>query len=70
MTKSIFIIREPKGSDPKWTVYIDDDEQLARNVAESVQQCSGQTLQMDRRLIDISIFKNPQDYQGTRYWVV
>ena len=74
MTKPIFVIREPK-----WSVYVDtDDEAIALIIAIAVRLRAGQIQTVDwaekpnliRDLVDISIFKNPQDYQGTRYWVV
>ena len=65
MTKPIFVIREPK-----WSVYVDtDDEAIALIIAIAVRLRAGQIQTVDwaekpnliRDLVDISIFKNPQD---------
>jgi hypothetical protein len=73
MTTQLFIAR-----DPKRIVYVDtDDVALALKIAMSVKaRLSGQiepswgNPTLIREMVDISLFKNPQDYQGTRYWVV
>jgi hypothetical protein len=74
MRKSVFIAREPK-----WSVYVDtDDEALAFIIAIAVRQRAGQIQtvgwaekpRLIRDMVEISIFNNPEDYQGTQYWVV
>jgi hypothetical protein len=74
MRKPLFIAREPK-----WNVYVDtDDEAIALIIVMEQRHRAGQIQtvgwakkpKLIRDMIDISIFKNPQDYRGTRYWVV
>ena len=73
MTIPLFIAREPK-----WSVYVDSEEEAAallivmnlRHRAGQIQAGYGDKPKLSREIVDISLFKNPQDYLGTRYWVV
>jgi hypothetical protein len=72
MTKPL-IAREPK-----WSVYVDSEEEaVALLIAMNLRHRPGQIQagysdkpKLIREIVDISLFKNPQDYQGTRYWIV
>ena len=73
-TKSFYVVREPE-----WTVVVDTDKEFdARLVALEVRQQKKEFTKPEfmsppkpvREMIDLNLLGDPQDYQGTNYWVI
>jgi hypothetical protein len=65
--------------EPNRTIYVDtDDRAIALKVAIHVRRLSGEIVgatfasppKIDRMMLDPNLLKHPQEYEGTKYWVV
>jgi hypothetical protein len=65
--------------EPIRTVYVDtDDEAVALKIAMHVRQFAGEVVgvasteppKIERRMADPNLLDTPQEYEGTKYWVV
>ena len=72
--KSFYVVREPE-----WTVVVDTDKEFdARLVALEVRMQKGEFTKAEfiappkpvREMLDPHLLKDPQEYQGTRYWII
>ncbi len=72
--KSFYVVRESE-----WTIVVDTDKEFdARLVALEVREQKGEFTKPEfmsspkpaRERIDPHLLGDPQDYQGTRYWVI
>jgi hypothetical protein len=72
--KSFYVVREPE-----WTVVVDTDKEFdGRLVALEVREQKGVFTEPEfisppnpaREMIDPNSLKDPQDYQGTNYWII
>jgi hypothetical protein len=72
--KAFYVVRELE-----WTVVVDtDEESVAISVALAVRDQKGGFTELEsipqakpvREMMDPGMLGNPQEYQGTRHWVI